>query len=350
MPVQVDEGLLLRLADANGVTPVIARALCGMPGVSEPLRRRCETAFLAALGRRERQRAARREIGEAASARHLPLLALKGEEIAALYADDALRDSSDIDLACPEERRADAGELLRSLGYTPGETDVNHDSYRRPPDLLIEMHHASMWQHPRLSSFFGDMWERAIPAADRGISVLPPADRYLYLLAHAAKHLCEGGFGLRTVLDLSLARAALPREDDAYVAEGERQMGLSLLAARLAALAQMWFDGEEGDAALDRFGSFLLCSGMYGTAEHRTAARRARGGSFFSRLFPSPAYMRRKYAVLGRRPWLLPLLYPYRLLRGLRRGGREAQALRTDRAVTDLVRDMLCYTGLTDDR
>jgi hypothetical protein len=52
---------------------------------------------------------------------------------------------------------------------------------------------------------------------------------------------------------------------------------------------------------------------------------RARLHYLADKLFPSPAYMRHRYAIP--RPYLLPLYYPYRWLRGLRSAIRVAPAI-----------------------
>jgi len=192
--------------------------------------------------RAARLSAALDEALRALSRRGIPVVPLKGPVLAErLYADPALRPSTDLDLLVSGADFDDAAAALEELGYSLDRSWTaayqrrhhHHVSLHRPGGPAIELHH-------RAVSGFGtflpgeDLIARARPhvtSTGAKALVLSPEDELLYLGLHAAGHLFQR---LGWLEDMALLLERHPDLDRAIVIERARAIGgLSALAFAL---------------------------------------------------------------------------------------------------------------------
>jgi hypothetical protein len=127
----------------------------------------------------------------------VPYLAIKGLPLAQLlYDDDAARGSSDIDLAIPIARHADAIRVLTAAGHVHQPWDYLHKSvetFRCPGHGTYVEVHFTLSTAEGFTGFMTEFWVdhdtvlvdgRAIPVPTREVNLV-------YLLIHLARHLEE---------------------------------------------------------------------------------------------------------------------------------------------------------------
>jgi hypothetical protein len=276
----------------------------------------------------------------------VPVIALKGTALAAaIYGDAALRPMVDVDLLVHPRHRAVARQVLERLGYVASRPEVHrgalieHESeidFQKPGAVPTHVDlHWGLFDSPHYQRRIDPewLWRTATPLQLGGEPVrgLAPDAMLLHLSGHLMLH--HGGRGLLWWHDLSeVVSAFAGRLDWDQLLARAADYDLQLVLRRvLSELAEHWqapvppavltmlqrceprpqeawlFDRLAGPPrpAGERFWTDLVS----------TAGWRARWRFAIANLFPSPTYMRQRYAI--RHPLLLPLYYPYRWWRGI---------------------------------
>lgn len=238
-------------------------------------------------------------------------LPLKGSVLRDYYPDPVMRTSCDIDvLVRPEERAKAAAALVGKLGYRR-EGESTHDiSLFTPSDLHVELHFDLIDDNEIRSRGLGDPWENASPKEEGSFEyTLNGAYFYAYMMAHTAKHFCNGGCGIRPFMDLVVIERSMPYDKEALAALLEAQ-DLTVFHRCAQKLASYWFLGGEGDEMTAKMEAYVLQGGSYGSLTAAVTARVGKRGKFrflLSKIFPSFSRLRQQYPILEK----APILYPF---------------------------------------
>jgi len=289
-----------------------------------------------------------RELGtclRALTAAAVPVIVLKGAAlIETVYGNLALRPMGDVDLLVRGRDLAATRQTLGGLGYEVRRIEThpgvvaeyeNEVAFCKPGklDTWVDVHWGlfdSPYYQDRIAMDW--FWESARPApiADVTALVLGPEALLIHLCGHLALHHMHTG--LLWWYDVAEVLAAYRAEIDwpALLAHTQ-EYGLLLPVRTVLSRAV-----DEWGAAIPADVMHALRSLRESRVEQRifadlTAAQRSPRRRFWSdltsmsdwrqrlrfartNLFPSPAYMRRRYAIAH--PLLIPFYYPYRWLRG----------------------------------
>ncbi|MBQ0101532.1 MAG: nucleotidyltransferase family protein, partial [Firmicutes bacterium] len=153
---------------------------------------------------------------------------------------------------------------------------------------------------------------------------------FIYLVAHTAKHIVNGGCGFRQICDLAVC---LPHIDTDYVRKELKKIGLLAFAESMLDFARRAFgisipfgEGRVGDELYGEIAGMLF-DGTFGKTEKEgpellAAQMKHSGGSSVGaaftltlrRIFPSYSNMWyvEQYSFLKGKPWLLPVGWVYR--------------------------------------
>ncbi len=257
-------------------------------------------------------------IGGAFSAEGVRFLPLKGCVIKQLYPQSDMRTMSDIDLLIDDENAAKARYIMTGLGYSCEHFDYeHHDVYFKPPVMNVEVHRELLGEEGRdFKCVFPDPWEFC--EQNEGLRYrFRDNEFFAYILAHAIKHLDEGGTGIRTVMDLWVCLNSDMNIDREKVFAMLEPSGKGGRARLLVGLADVWFGEKphtEQTCALERY---ILGSGTYGNIGNVITNDMERSGKkeYVLRLFfPTFQHMKRQYPVLKKAPVLLPFCWLARLV------------------------------------
>ncbi|MGN1339463.1 MAG: nucleotidyltransferase family protein [Oscillospiraceae bacterium] len=257
-------------------------------------------------------------ISAAFSAGGVRFLPLKGCIIKHLYPQSDMRTMSDIDMLIDPENAEKARDIMAGLGYSCEHFGYDvHDVYHKPPVMSVEVHRELFGEEGQeFQCVFPDPW--SLCGIKDGLRYDFGADAFFaYVLAHAVKHLEEGGTGIRTVMDLWVCVHSGVGIDCGRALDILEPSGKSGAARRLVELSEVWFgDGRhtEQTRELERY---IFGSGTYGTVENSAANRirkSGRGGYLVRLVFPTFAHMKQHYPVLKRAPVLLPVCWLARLV------------------------------------
>ena len=161
----------------------------------------------------------------------IPFVILKGSVIRNLYPEKWMRTSSDIDvLVKPEDLRRAISALMDECGYSYVSKYVHHVSLSSKNDVHIELHHELLEECTANDAnlVLADIWN--LVELKKGCSYsyeMKDEHFYLYHIAHAAKHVINGGCGIKPLLDLWILENKVEHSREAR----ENLLGIARLAA-----------------------------------------------------------------------------------------------------------------------
>lgn len=279
-PQAWDETIALALR--HGVGPLLQRALWLRGALAElpvHVRKRLEKERRATAFDNLRNYGEFRRIARALREREIPVIALKGLQLAELvYRDISLRPMSDLDILVPFAQVEHAVATLLTLEYEldnslSGGYDVKL-THRRL-GILVEVHWTLGRQSEHYTPPIEDIWRSAEPAklGDADAHVMSPEFLLLHVCAHLACHHLFA-FDLRALCDIAEIVHAYPALDWAAVVDQGRRHGwgrgvaAALRLARdhlgaavpedaLAAIGGDTLDPELLDDALEQLATFV---------------------------------------------------------------------------------------------
>ena len=272
-----------------------------------------EKQVMLAVYRCETQRGELTRLRDALHAAGVPFLPLKGAVLRTLYPEPWMRTSCDIDILVPEEQAADTARLLsEQLDYTVGARSTHDIGLTAPCGVHLELHFTLLEEGRIVSAapLLTAVWSYASPLEGTCEYVLSDGMFCLYHMAHMAKHVLNGGCGVRPFLDLWLLEHRVSFDAaarDALLA----QAGLTAFAAQARHLSEVWFGGATHNDVTRDMERYLLTGGVYGSAENLMNMQQLRQGGraryVLSRVWMPYASLCCKYPSLEGRPALTPL-------------------------------------------
>ncbi len=245
--------------------------------------------------------------------REIRFLPVKGFILKALYPQSDMRLMSDVDILIDKENAKTACDAMISIGYEVEEYGTGaHDVYHKKPVMSAEIHRELFEDECRdYAALFPDPW--AVSQEHDGCYEMDTSSCFVYILAHALKHLDEGGTGIRTFMDIYLYYECYKSEldmDEIYGAfDG---IGKGDICRDAVKLALSWFGGAP-DSSIKSLEEYVLGSGTYGSYEN-TIRSTGKAKYIFRLIFPPFSRMRSQYPVLKKAPVLLPFCWLFRLV------------------------------------
>lgn len=281
---------------------------------------------------------------------------LKGYSAARHYAYPECRDSVDTDIWINPEQEADVCAYLEQKGFQIIERSLtsHHSICQHKRYGKIEVH-AKLYDEIVEEVWFGGMDEKdfvrepfeVIETADGKFVTLGDTDQLLFLTLHMIKHFIEGGLSIRMMLDLALHYVKCKEHiDPTRYWNALKQLHYAELVSSVlwimikhGGFSETEFVGiaEYKQDSVELLLEDLMLGGYMGVREaaghesgmeynrqlllkHKSRLQyrlymfgwKIRSG--YKYMFPSGKYMREKYAVLQKAPWLLPFAWPYQMI------------------------------------
>lgn len=305
---------LYRLSAAHDMAHLTGSALLRR-GLLPPgsVRDAFEKQVMLAVYRCETQSGELSRLRDTLCAAGIPFLPLKGAVLRTLYPEPWMRTSCDIDILVPEEQAADTARLLsEQLDYTVGARSTHDIGLTAPCGVHLELHFTLLEEGRIVSAapLLTAVWSYASPLEGTCEYVLSDGMFCLYHMAHMAKHVLNGGCGIRPFLDLWLLEHRVSFDAarrDALLA----QAGLTTFAAQARHLSEVWFGGAAHNDVTRDMERYLLTGGVYGSAENLMNMQQLRQGGraryVLSRVWMPYESLCCKYPSLEGRPALTPL-------------------------------------------
>lgn len=252
---------------------------------------------------------------------------LKGVILKDFYPHFGMRQMGDNDILFDENYREQIHEWFVDNDYeVENYKKGNHDVYTKD-GITFEMHtelfgvqHDPVWR-----KYYAKVKERLIPDEESICGFhFSDDDFYIYLTVHEYKHYCEGGAGLRFLLDdYVFLKAKESSLDWEYIERELNKLGAAVFENRTRRLCRKLFSGSFEPETLTTEERELLVeivsAGTFGTVEGHIKKKIESNESgsklkyAWKRLFPDIRYMR-EYFPMCKYPVLIPFAYVYRIV------------------------------------
>lgn len=336
-------GKLYTLARRQSLSGALHTATDGCP-MPDTVRDRLRRDAFLTISRYETQQQLLDELGGILTDAGATHLLFKGAVTRRYYRDPQMRTMGDIDVAVPMLCRDAADSALLAAGYEKTDEQPEVWSYRKHGTLL-ELHTTLRRYNcsAQEKEPYGELWTDSRQKQGLTYHFSDEAEA-AYAIAHMASHFCGGGCGIRQLMDLAVLYERFP---DVSLWKGVlaklEPLALDRFAQHMLWLCARWFgvavddtlaralDPDTEDSVLAR----MLSEGTFGTDERRMLSQMrqdqrlqrkgGKAGTMARWLFPSPDYLKRRYAY-AERPWLLPAAYVHRFVDGVTKNRRQHTA------------------------
>lgn len=274
----------------------------------------------------------RDQIIDALTREQISVLPLKGCLMKEMYPQVDMRMMADLDMLIHFEDGLKAKNIMESLGYQVELFQTtNHDIYIKPPVMEVELHTQMVHKKSDYFNYYEYIWEKV--SAKTGNPYLYEFgwdDYYIFLITHFAKHYYVGGSGIRSIMDIYIfLNIHKDNLNEKYLEKELKTLNLWEFKEEVESIAQKWFDGSIQDIKLDTTGEYIIKSGTYGTVDltiqndilkinkEGKSLKKAKITYFLRRAFMNKDSMKKKYNILIKLPFLMPVFWVYRLIYAL---------------------------------
>ena len=306
-------GALLKLSAAHDLIHLSVYALMQNEMLPEE-QSKLEEYTLKAVFRYERMRYEYEALCATLEKAQIPFLPLKGSVLRKYYPEAWMRTSCDIDVLVHTDDVDRAMEVLTGeYGYTYLCKTAHDVALKSSCGVHVELHH-DLIEDGRINDsaeVLSTVWDTAVLREGYSYWYEMTEEMFcLYHIVHMAKHLVEGGCGIRPFLDLWILKRSINLESDA-LKELLRVSRLTDTYDAISRVVGVWFEDRSHDPVTLAMEDYILRGGVYGSRENKASMKASKGEgrvkSFLNLMFLSPKSM----AMLYPRMEKYPILYPF---------------------------------------
>ena len=315
--------------------------------------------------RHERQMQVLKSLENAFQENGIDYLPLKGTILKPLFPQPAARVMGDADILIRMEQYDKIKPIMVALGFQEGNV-TRHELHWNHPGLHLELHKMLMSERNMdYHRYYGDDWARAIPC-DRYRYTFRTEDHFIHLFVHYAKHYRAGGIGLRQLIDLWVYQRTYSNMDMEYIGSELLLLKLQDFFANTQKMLKVWFEDDTLDDKSAFMSDYICSGGCWATREnlllfeklkdeHLAGSRRKLDMQhFFQTVFPPVKYLKNRYPVLEKAPFMLPVFWPVRWITALLFRRNNIKSTQENREATsakkaDIYLAQLQYVGLDFD-
>lgn len=303
---------LYKLAKAHDIAHIVGDALVKNSLIdNERIMAKYEKQIMLAIYRYEKTEKELKHLREVFEKAKIPFIVLKGSVIRNFYPEPWMRTSCDIDVLIRESDSEKTEEILKQE-YTYRCKGSHDFSFSTVTGIHIEVHY-SLIEERQLrgaAEVLKRIWDAA--TAQNGVQYAVPDEYfYMYHIAHMAKHMENGGCGVRPFIDLWILDnidGADKKKRDELLKEGH----LLKFANAVRNLSRVWFENEKADANSRQTEEYVLRGGVYGNRENRISVQQqksgGRAGYVLSKIFIPYDVIKFHYPLLQKHRWLTPFM------------------------------------------
>ena len=273
----------------------------------------------------EQQMYSIKEIFSVFDEQEIDYLPLKGTVIKNIYPKPEMRSMGDADILIKTEQYDIIKPIMQKLGYTEI-TESDHEFIWNKLNIHVELHKRLIPSYNKdYYAYFGDGWQLAKIKNGTRYS-MTDEDQMIYLFTHFAKHYRDAGIGIKHMTDLWVYRKNKPNLDEKYIKKELDALQLYDFYVNIINTLSVWFEGKESDEKTDFITKVIFDSGVYGTRDTHIlsdavkiskATKNVKTTKFFKLTFLPYENMCMVYPFLKKAPFLLPVMWIYRIFKAL---------------------------------
>ena len=301
---------LLKLAKEHEVQPIAAYGLLLTGGLTPEQEQRCRKQVYQIMLYQERMDQELRRTCELLEQAQVDYMPLKGAVIRGLYPEPWLRTSGDVDILVKDADRA--AKLLVKHGYQNKGKSIHDITVISPLGIPFELHFQLIDTDDKVIRLMEQVWDHARLREGICHYEMAPELFYFYHMAHMAKHMHQGGCGIRFVTDIWLLNHKISLNEEKrnrLLREG----GLLPFARQAEHLSRVWFGDCQPEPLDLELENYILNSGVFGSRSNKVKLARIKAGTnlkyFVRRFFLPYDEMILRYPLLTKYPALMPVFW-----------------------------------------
>lgn len=320
-----DIKVLVDVANKHKIVPMIYYGAlnCGISD-SEPLMQQLFIATCRSVAISQQQTFYLNEIFKAFDESGVEYMPLKGTLLKEIYPKSEMRTMGDADILIKPEQYDLIKPIMQKLGYEE-KIESDHEFIWQKTGSFIELHKRLIPSYNRdYFAYYGDGWQLA--KVKNGTRYeMTDEDQMIYLFTHYAKHYRDAGIGIKHIVDLWIYRRNKPNLDEEYIKTELSKLQLYDFYVNTIKTLAAWFDGATPDEVTDFITHIIFNSGVYGSAEvyilskavmackAKQDANKVRSRKIMRLIFLNYEAMSKKYPILKKLPFLLPVMWVVRI-------------------------------------
>lgn len=323
MPSDCTPVELAQLIRKQHLTNLVYPVFMVTPALAD-LRKLLERDYLIQIPKVANQDAENKKWLDAAEAKGLDCIPLKGYVLRQLYPNPMMRSMSDFDVLIRNMDNPPIRPWMESMGFVFEEDDdisPHHDNYVKKPWAYMELHRHIMRVRAGRDELEANIWARCTPEPGRKhIYRMSDEDFYIFHLLHMHKHFVEEGCGLKNVIDIFVfLRARGETLDRVYLDNQFKALGIDRFAAYMEHLAFVLLGDIPADEDSKTVTDYLASMDAFGSREQHRVIEVSSGKSknrtlnklsfTLRRIFPSPTVLSKHYPSVMKRKFLLPFYW-----------------------------------------
>ena len=326
-PEGTDFSKVHKLAERHKVTPLVAPSVIGSDSAPEQYKAVFKKELFRCAARHEAQTREAEELAALFAENKIKHCFLKGSKVSKYYDNPDMRFMLDMDVLVEKEKAEKAAELLVERGYVYDNYEDEKDAgYVKKPFLNFELHKELKYDYDKGYDYYKGVLERMI-ADTNGYSMnMTDEDFYVYILSHTAHHFESAGTGIKSIVDhYYLNKKLKPLCDEKILNKSLEDTGLTDFAKSMDRLSEFWFCDGKADENVKETADYIILSGVFGTQTNYYLSGIIKGdytdkksSYFLTRLFLPYTLMKKRYPILKKLPFLLPLMWVVRFLSALK--------------------------------
>lgn len=319
-----DWNCLYKLADFHNVTSLIYPAVSSLE-LPKEIKNKFDYDNHRFIAREARQEIEAQRVFNTLNSHQIPFIKLKGIVIKNLYPMPYMRTASDVDICMSKEDRQKVRSIMESLGYTL-ESSINyHDEYVKDNFFIYEIHSDVVSSKSNLYTLFITPFEKSTADQNNNLQfTLKPEYFYLNIVTHLYKHFVSEGCGLRLFSDIYVYKKAHPEIDFSFIENALKKHKLTEFHKNILNLTECFFENKQPSEELRQIALYVFKSGEYGNPKLKklswissTKSNRLTFADktkyFIKNWFPGVKILKRRYPVLEKAPFLLPVCWIRRI-------------------------------------
>lgn len=260
---------------------------------------------------------------------NIDYMLLKGSKLKKMYPKPEMRVMSDSDILIKPNQYDKIKTIMQKCGFVEKYESDHELVWKKEGVLNLELHKRLIPTYNiDYYRYFGDGWTRAVRTDGSEFS-LSDEDELIYIFTHFSKHYRRGGIGIKHLVDLYVYLTCKPNLDQQYIKTELSKLQLFTFYENILRVVNAWFEDTEFDAKSEFITNTIFNSGSYGEISEKKIANALAdskfedsiGKSLFKRkmnlIFPPLKFMKKKYTVLNKMPFLLPFMWSHRIIYSL---------------------------------
>ena len=243
----------------------------------------------------------------------IPYIPLKGAVLRSLYPEPFMRTSCDTDIMVNPGDVDKAARLIKSELGGKAEWSGDHDiPIYFENGTHIELHFSFSGLPFGGEEIMKDVFSKSTLKHGTAFCYEMPDDLfYYYHIAHMAKHIKNGGCGIKPFIDLYL----LDKQKGNGRAETLKRGGLYEFSQNTSKLSSIWMSGKMPSGELLDLAKYILRGGSYGNQKTKARQNSSELQNAAGRIFLPYSKLKFHYKELENHKWLYPYCAVKRLLR-----------------------------------